>query len=279
MRCKVGARFKQDGVVADDLLEDVPDLFAAALEHLLGRLDRVGVPQLFQAPDDEGLKQLERDLLGQPALVQLQVGPDDDHRPGRVVDALAQQVFAEPALLALDHIGQRLQGAVRASQDRPLAAVVVEQGVDGLLEHPLFVADDHLGRVQVDQLLEPVVAVDDSPVQVVQVAGGEVARIEEDQGTKVRRNDRNTLEHHPLGPVVAVAQRLDNLEALGQVFDLLLARGLDQLLAKLLGEGDQVEPHQELADRLGPHVGLEFLVVLPAGPCIVPWPCGTLPRS
>ena len=109
MRCRVGARFKQHRVVADDLFEDVPDLLAAPLEHLLGRLDRVGVPQLLQAADDERLKQLEGDLLGQAALVQLQVGPDDDHRPGRVVDALAQQVFAEPALLALDHVGQRLQ--------------------------------------------------------------------------------------------------------------------------------------------------------------------------
>ena len=264
MRCKVGARFNKHRVVADDLLEDVPDLFTATLEHLLGRLDRVGVPQLFQPPDDERLKQLERDLLGQPALVQLQVRPDDDHRPGRVVDALAQQVFAEPALLALDHVGQRLQGAVRASQHRPLAPVVVKQGIDGLLQHPLFVANDHLRRIQIDQLLEPVVAVDDSPVQVVQVAGGEVARIEEDQRAKVRRNDRNAFEHHPLGTVVAVAQRLDDLEPLGQVLDLLLAGGLDQLLAELLGKRDQVEPHQELADRLGPHVGLEFLVVLAA---------------
>ena len=254
---------QQDGVVADDLFEDVPDFFTATFEHLLGRLDRVGVTQLFQAPDDEGLKQLEGDLLGQPALVQLQVRADDDHRPGRVVDALAQQVFAEPALLALDHVGQRLQGAVGASQDRPLAAVVIEQGVDGLLQHPLFVADDHLGRVQVDQLLEPVVAIDDAPVEVVQVAGCEVARIQQDQGTKVRRNDRDTLEHHPLGPVVAVAQRLDDLEPLGQVLDLLLAGRLHQLLAELLGQGHQVEPHQELADRLGPHVGLELLIVLP----------------
>ncbi len=273
MRCRVGARFKQHGVVADHLLEDVPHLLAAPLEHLLGRLDRVGVAQLLEPADDERLEQLQRDLLGQPALVQLQVRADDDHRPRRVVDALAQQVLAEPALLALDHVGQRLERAVRAAQHRPLAAVVVEEGIHGLLEHPLLVADDDLGRIQVDQLLEPVVPVDDPAVQVVQVAGGEVARVEQDQRAEVRRDDRDALEHHPLGAVVAVPQRLDDLEPLGQVLDLLLAGGVDQLLAELLGERDQVEPHRAACGR-------------PRRPCrpgsprrTAPWPCGTPPRS
>ena len=166
-------------MILDHLLEDIPDLLDLPLEHLLGRLDRVGVAELAEPADDERLEQLERDLLGQAALVEPEVGADDDHRPGRVVDALAQEVLAEPALLALDHVGERLERAVARAQDRPLAAVVVEEGVDGLLEHPLLVADDDLGRVEVDQLLEPVVAVDDPAVEVVQVAGGEVAAIEQ----------------------------------------------------------------------------------------------------
>ena len=253
---------EQDRVIADDLFEDVPHLVAAPFEHLLGRLDGVGVPQLLEPADDERLKELKRDLLGQPALVELEVRPDDDHRPGRVVDTLAQQVLAEPALLALDHVGERLERPVRRTQHGALAAVVVEEGVDGLLEHPLLVADDHFRRVQVDQLLEPVVAVDDSPVQVVQVAGGEVARIQQHQGAQVRRNHRNALQNHPLGAVVAVAQRLDHLEPLGQVFDLLLAGGFDQFLAQLLGQADEIQPHEHLADRLGAHVGLERVAVL-----------------
>ena len=248
-------------MVADDLLEDIPDLFASALEHLLGRLDGVGVPQLFEAADDEGLKQLQRDLLGQAALVQLQVGADHDHRPRRVINALAQQVLAESALLALDHVGQRLEGPVRRAQDGALAAVIVEEGVDGLLEHPLFVADDDLGGIQVHQLLEPVVAVDDPAVEVVQIAGGEVARVQQHQGPQVRRDDRDAFQDHPLGAIVAVAQRLDDLETLGEVLDLLLAAGLDQFMAQLLGQADQVEPHEQLANGLGAHVGLEGVAV------------------
>ena len=61
---------------------------------------------------DERLEQLERHLLRQTALLQAQLRTDDDHRTARVVDALAEQVLTEPALLALQHVGQRLQCAV-----------------------------------------------------------------------------------------------------------------------------------------------------------------------
>ena len=45
-------------------------------------------------------------FFGRPHWCSLQLRADDDHAAGRVVDALAQQVLAEPALLALDHVGQ-----------------------------------------------------------------------------------------------------------------------------------------------------------------------------
>src|SRR5690606_25522342 len=116
--------------------EDIPHLVVLALQHLLRGLDRVGVTELLEPADDEGLVQLERDLLGETALMELEPRTDDDDRTGRVVDALAEQVFAEAALLTLDHVGERLERAIRAAEDRPLAAVVVEQRVDRLLQHP-----------------------------------------------------------------------------------------------------------------------------------------------
>ena len=101
-------------------------------------------PSSFKPADDERLEQLQRDLLRQAALVQPQFGADDDDRAGRVIDALAEQVLAEAALLALNHVGQRFQRPIAAPEHRPLAAVVVEQGINRLLEHPLLVADDDL---------------------------------------------------------------------------------------------------------------------------------------
>jgi hypothetical protein len=65
------------------------------------------------------------------------------------------------------------------------AAAVVEQRVDGLLQHALLVADDDLGRVELLQPLEAVVAVDDAAVEVVEV---EVAKRPPSSGTSGRRS-------------------------------------------------------------------------------------------
>ena len=168
-------------------------------------------------------------FLGRPHWCSRSSGPTTMTRAGRVIDALAEQVLAEAALLALDHVGQRLERAVAGAEHRPLAAVVVEQRVHRLLQHPLLVADDDLGRVEIHQLLEPVVAVDDAAIEIVQVAGGEVAAVEQHERPQVRRDDRDALQHHPLGLVLRaaqarIAQRFDHLEPLDEVAQLLLGR-------------------------------------------------------
>ena len=59
-------------VLLDDLLEHVPHLRAATLDHALGRLDVLGQLGVDEPLHDERLEQLERHQLGQAALVQLQ---------------------------------------------------------------------------------------------------------------------------------------------------------------------------------------------------------------
>src|ERR687885_381638 len=108
---------------------------------------------------DERLEQFERHLLRQPALVQLQLRTDHDHRAAGIVDALAEQVLPEAALFALQHVGERLQRALVGAGDDAAAAAVVEQRIDRLLQHPLLVADDDVRRAQLDQPLQEVVAV------------------------------------------------------------------------------------------------------------------------
>ena len=103
---------EEHGMVLDDLFEDVPNFLGLALQHLLSRLDGVGVAQFLETANNEGLEKLQSDLLRQTTLVQPQFRTDDDDGPGGIVDALAQQVLAESALLALDHIGERFQRPV-----------------------------------------------------------------------------------------------------------------------------------------------------------------------
>ena len=110
----------------------------------------------------------------------------------------------------------------------PAAAAVVEQRVDGLLQHPLLVVDDDLGGAEVEQSLEAVVAVDDPAVQVVEVGGGEAATVELHHRAQLRRDHRDDVEDHgprvvdPAAVLVAAVEGGDDLQALD---GLLLALG------------------------------------------------------
>ena len=172
-----------------------------------------------------GLNSSSAIFFGKTALVQLEFGTDHDDRTSGVVDALAEQVLTEAALLALERVGERLQRAIVGAAQHAATAAVVEQRVDRFLQHALFVAHDDFRRVQVHQLLQPVVAVDDAAIEIVQIGGREAAAIQRHQRTQLRRNDRDHVEDHPLRLVAALAEGLDNLQALG-VLEPLLQRGL-----------------------------------------------------
>src|SRR3954452_3611675 len=196
---------KKHWVIPDHLFQDIPNLIILALQHLLRALNRIGMAKLFEPANDEGLIQLQRNLLRQPALMQLEAGANNDHTARRVVDALTEQVFPEAALLALDHVGERLEWPVGRTEHWTLAAIIVEQRVDRLLQHPLLIAYDHFRRIEIDELFEPIVAVDNSAIQIVEVARCKITAIKEHKWPQIRRDDRNHVEHHPLWLVVRIA--------------------------------------------------------------------------
>ena len=174
----------------------------------------------------------------------------------RVVDALAQQVLAEAALLALEHVGQALELVVgRAAHGTP-APTVVDQRVDRFLEHALFVADDDLWRLQLEQPLQAVVAVDDAPVQVVQVGGGEATTVQLHHRPQVRRQHGQRGHDHPLGSVAALAERLDHAQALGGLLALLAAGGV-RLQPQLGAQLVERDVAQQVANGFGAHARAE----------------------
>ena len=245
-------------MLLDDLLEHVPDLRDHRVDHLLGRLDVLDGLALDQPGHDERLEELQCHELGQPALVQLQARARDDHGAPGVVHALTEQVLAEPALLALEHVGERLQRPVAGPGDGPAAAAVVEQRVDGLLKHPLLVVDDDLRRAEVQQPLEAVVPVDDAAVEVVQVRGREPAAVELHHRAQLRRDHRHAVQDHPLGPVGGVQEGRCDLEPLDRP-GLLLALGRVDRLLELLALGLEVDLLQQVAHPLGAHAAAEVL--------------------
>src|SRR6266567_3615402 len=259
---------QQYRMVLDDLLEDLVHFRRLLLHDLLRPLHRLGNPLLHQLVDDEWLEQFDRHCLGQAALVQPQLGADYDDRPARVVDALAEQVLPEPALLALQHVGQRLQRPLAASANRLGAPAVVEQRVHRLLQHPLLVAENDLRRAVQDQLLQPVVPVDHPPVQIVQVGRGKAPAVERHQRPQVGRNHRHDVENQParivalLAGVAGVAHRVHDLEPLQHLLLAMLARLVCDGVAQFVGELVDVDPLQQQTDRGRTDVGPERRVAL-----------------
>ncbi len=99
-----------------------------------------------------------------------------------IVHALAQQVFAEAALLALIVSVSDLSGLLEEPSTGLRQPPVIEQRIHRLLKHALLVADDDLCRVQIHQLLQPVVAVDDAAIEVVKVGCRVVAALSSTRG-------------------------------------------------------------------------------------------------
>ncbi|CEG07608.1 hypothetical protein BN961_01006 [Afipia felis] len=250
-------------MLANDFVEDIPNLGTLLLDEFLRLLHGGGQTLGVEPRIDERLEQFERHLLRQAALMQLQLGADHDDRTARVVDALAEQVLAEAALLALEHVGERLQRTLVGAGDDAAAAAVVEQRVHSFLQHALFIADDDVRRAQLHQPLQTIVAVDDAAVQVVEVGGRKAAAVERHQRTQVRRNHRHDREDHPLRLVARVTESLDDLQALGELLVLDVGIGLRHVGAQLRLELLEVETPQQLADRFRTdHRGEGILAVL-----------------
>ena len=264
-----GRAVEQHRMLADDLFQHVPDQRVLLVHHFFGLLDGGAVPRLFQPVVDERFEEFQRHLFGQAALVQLQLRPDHDHRAAGVVHALAEQVLPEAALLAFERVGERLQRAVVGSAQHTAPPAVVEQRINGFLQHPLFVADDHFRRPQLHQLLQAVVAVDHAPVEVVQVGGGKPSAVQRHQRAQFRRQHRDHVQDHPLRAVARLAEGFHHPQALGSAE----AFGHRRVNAHLLVQfgAQRVDLHllQQFFDGLGAHADAEVVAVLVAGFAVV----------
>src|SRR5438034_9458767 len=74
-----GRAIEQDGMIFDYFFQNVPNHRILLLYQFLSLLDRGAMAALFQAMINERLEQLERHLLGQPALMQLELRAYDNY--------------------------------------------------------------------------------------------------------------------------------------------------------------------------------------------------------
>ena len=177
---------EQNGMAPGDFFQNVPNFGRLAFDHFLGRTNGVDIAQFLQAANDERLEKNQGHFLGQPALMQLQFRADDDDGAAGIIDAFAEQVLAEASALALEHVAQGFEGAIAGAGDGAAMAAVVEQRIHRFLQHAFFVADDDFGRLELEEVLQPVVAVDDAAIKIVEIGGGKAAAFQRHQRTQVR---------------------------------------------------------------------------------------------
>ena len=123
---KRGSPVEQYWVAFQHIFQDVPNHCVLAVHNFLSRFHRFHDAALDELADNERLEQLGCHVLGQAALVQFQLRTNHDYRTARIVDTLTKQVLTEAALLAFQHVGQRLQGAVAFGAHGVHLARVVE---------------------------------------------------------------------------------------------------------------------------------------------------------
>ena len=131
--------------------------------------------------------------------MQQKLRTNDDDRATGIIDPLAEKVLAEPALFALQHIGQRFQRTFVGASDHTTATTIIvrnekrmlQESVDALFDNgrrgrvipgankrPLKSLSDNVGRAQFDEPFEAVIPINYAPIQIVQIGSSEPAAIE-----------------------------------------------------------------------------------------------------
>ena len=191
--------------------------------------------------------------------MQKQFWPDNDHRTARIINAFAQQILTEAALLSLQHIGERFQWSLVGAGYHAPPAAIVEQSVNRFLQHPFFIPDDNIGCAQFDEAFQTIVPVDNPAVQIVQIRRGEPAAVQRHQRAQFRWDNRHDVENHPFRSRVRFDKRFNQLQPLDVFFSLGFRPSFLQVNANGFKFFFKLQRPQHVLDRLRANLGGEIL--------------------
>src|SRR5215471_6778962 len=180
-------------MLPNHFIENIPNFRTFLFHHFLCAFDRCNKSTFFEFVINKGLEQLEGHFFRQSALMQPEFGTNDDDRTARVVDSFSQQVLTEATGFSFEHVAQRLQRATVLPSDRAAPSAVVEQSVNGFLEHALLVTNNHIRRAEFHEPFQAVVPVDDSAIKIVEVGSRKPSAIKGHERAEIWRYDRNNL--------------------------------------------------------------------------------------
>ena len=214
--------------------------------------------------DDKWFEELKRHLFRQTALVDFEFWADHDDATTRVVNTFTEEVLAETTLFTFEHIRDALEAAATTgSVDRATTTSgrVVDETIDGFLEHAHFVAADDFWSVEVDEFFQTVVAVDNAAIEVIEVTCRKTTTRELYHRAKIRRN------HWQHGKAEAVwfdpsrLHTLEHLEAL-EKFLFTLAFGAFDLFLKFQDERVEIDFIEQGFECFAAHANFHELFVL-----------------
>jgi hypothetical protein len=110
-------------------------------------------------------------VLRQTTLVKFEFRTNDDNRSTRVVDTLTQEILAEETTLALEVVRKRLERTSLGLVPRHTAVSdgVVYESIYSFLEDSFLVSQDNIWGVDFFKLLQTVVAIDHTAVEVIDI--------------------------------------------------------------------------------------------------------------
>ena len=141
-------------------------------------------------------------------------------------------------------------------------AAVVKERVDRFLQHPLFVANNDVGRFELEKILQSVVPIDDAAIQIIQIGSRESSALERNKRTQIRRNDGQHFKHHPFGTRVGGGESLHKLQSLRELLANLFALGVPHCRFELFVQFRELDFSEEFLDRFGAHSRSEIFAVL-----------------
>src|SRR6266513_1856790 len=130
--------------------------------------------------------------------MKFQLGTDDNNRTTRVIDALSEQILTEASAFAFEHVAERFERSVARTSNCATVPAVVEQGVNGFLQHSLFVANNDVRRFEQKQIFKPVIAIDNPAIKIVQVGSRKTPAFQRNKWTQIGGNDGQHIENHPI---------------------------------------------------------------------------------
>ena len=255
-------------VVFDYVFKDIPNFCISAFNAFLCRFNVVALTNFHKLFHYKWFEQFQSHFLWNTALVQFEFWTYYDNGTAGVVNTLTKKVLTETTLLTTEQTRQGLEFAVTSTCLWALGTRVVQQAINSILKHTFFVVDQDFWSVDFDKSLQTIVTVDNSAVQIVEVACCISTTIKWYHCTEFWWKNRQNCQNHPFGAVATLTEGFNNVQTLDSANFLCACACFCKDIAEIFCFRFQIDVLQKFTNGFGTCASTEVL-------CCV-FACGSL---